>query len=62
MATKEKPVIVKTYGKEQTFPSRKVAIAEVKEWCACSEGSEQSRYCNVLCDLLDGKDYCTDGE
>ena len=28
----------------------------------CSEGSEQSRYCNVLCDLLDGKSVGTDGE
>ena len=57
-----KEVTVITYGKSRVFPTRQDAIREVREWCMCSEGSEQSRYCNVLCDLLDGKSVCTDGE
>lgn len=57
-----KEVTVIAYGRPQVFPNRTKAIKEVKEWCMCSEGSEQSRYCNILCDLLDGKTVCTDGE
>ena len=55
-------VIVRTYNKDQVFNTRAEAIAEVKTWCESSEGSEQRRYCTVLCKLLGGRIYCTDEE
>lgn len=54
-------VTIKCYNKE-TQMERKEAIRFYKEAVACCEGSERDRYMNVLMDLLDGKDYCTDEE
>ncbi len=55
-------IIVKCYGKEKTYHSRKEAIKEFREAADWSEGCERERYMNILLDLYDGKTYCTDGE
>lgn len=55
-------VTVITYGKAKVFYTREQAIKEVQQWILGSEGAEQSRYCNVLSDLLDGKTLCTDDD
>lgn len=55
-------VVCKCYGKEKEFNSREEAKKFYWEGALCSEGSEQSRYINILADLDAGKKYCTDGE
>lgn len=57
----KKTVTIKCYGSE-TVMQRTDAIKEFREAAAWSEGSEKERYMNILMDLYDGKDYCTDGE
>lgn len=55
-------IVVKCYGKEEEYSSRKEAIKFYKECADWSDGCERERYLNVLLDLYDGKNYCTDGE
>ena len=59
---KQEKIIVKCYGKEQEYKSRKAAIQEFREAAEWSDGCEKERYMNILLDLYDGKTYCTDGE
>lgn len=49
------------YGTISEYNTRKEAIDLYREGACCSEGSEKERYMNILLDLLDGKNYCTDG-
>lgn len=50
------PVVVKVYGTEKTY-ERKEALREFQEGMACCEGSEQERYCDIVCALMDGYKY-----
>lgn len=50
------------YGREDVFDCRDDAINFFMEAVAGSEGSERERYQNILWDLSEGKDVCTDGE
>lgn len=60
--TQEEKIIVKCYGSEKTYNSRKEAIKEFREAAEWSDGCERERYMNILLDLYDGKKYCTDEE
>lgn len=59
-ANTTKPIIVKCYGKEETYTDRDKAIKFYKECMAMSDGCEKRRYGNILLDLLNGEDYCDD--
>lgn len=61
-ATKNEKIICKCYGTEQEFSSRSKAKKFYLECIAWSEGAERDRYVNILLDLEDGKNYCTDEE
>jgi hypothetical protein len=63
MATKTKKDIVTIicYGKTKQM-ERAEAIKKFSNGVLCCEGSEQSRYANILAELLHGYKVCTDGE
>jgi hypothetical protein len=58
---KKDMVKVVCYGSAQMY-ERSQAIEEFLTAIACSEGSEQSRYCRILSQLRRGKKVATDGD
>ena len=52
-------VTIKCYGKEEKM-ERAEAIEYYREGVENSDGSERERYMEILMDLYDGKDYCSD--
>ena len=48
------------YGKERTFDERQEAIDFYEDCVQNSEGSERERYVEILTDLRNGKQVCTD--
>lgn len=50
--TNKKSVKVVCYNEERVYNTREEAIKFFLECCACSEGSEQSRYSNILTGLM----------
>jgi len=51
------------YGTAERWTSRKNAIAYYEEAAMATAGSaESARYCNILSDLMAGKDICSDAE
>ena len=59
--TKKDIVTITCYGSTKQM-NRAEAISKYSECVMCSEGSEQSRYANILAELLHGYKVCTDGE
>ena len=59
--TKKDVVTVICYGSAEHI-ERADAIRKYSECVMCSEGSEQSRYAQILAELLHGYRVCTDGE
>lgn len=59
---KKEKIVVMNYGKEYVYDDRNKAIKFYQEAVMCSEGSEQSRYSTILCQLLSGCTHCSDEE
>lgn len=59
---KKEKIVVMNYGKEYVYDDREKAIKFYQEAVMCSEGSEQSRYSTILCQLLSGCTHCSDEE
>lgn len=57
---KDNQVITVCYNISRMWDSREQAQAFFTHAILCSEGSEQSRYANVLTQILDGKKLCVD--
>lgn len=58
----KKDIVTITCCNETEQMERADAISKYSECVMCSEGSEQSRYANILAELLHGYKVCTDGE
>lgn len=59
---KDKDMVkVVCYGSAKMYERQK-AIEEFLDAIACSEGSEQSRYCRILSQLRSGKKEVSDGD
>ena len=54
-------VKIKCYDKISVM-DRSEAIRKFSSYILCSEGSEQSRYAEILSQLLNGYEYCYDEE
>lgn len=56
--------MVKTicYGQTREWKNHKEAFDFFFEAYLCSEGSERERYANVLADIYEEKEICTDEE
>lgn len=52
-------VTIMCYGQVETM-EREKAIAKYYEAMTCCEGSEKERYCNIYCQLVEGKNVCKD--
>lgn len=53
-------VIVKCYGKENTWKTRQAAINFFLDGIACSDGCERDRYVNIYLQLTNNYKYCSD--
>lgn len=62
MARKKSNIVtIVCYGQIETM-EREKAIAKYYKAMACCEGSEKERYCNIYCQLVEGKNVCKDLE
>lgn len=52
-------VTISCYGKLEQL-EREDAIAKYTEAVAATEGSERDRYMDILMDIYEGKDFCSD--
>ena len=59
MAKKKDMVTITCYGKKET-KERNEAMRFYKDCAENSEGHERNRYFNILMDLMDGKNLCSD--
>ena len=50
------------YGKRETWKTREAAFEFFWKGVFSCEGSERDRYLNIVTDLANGKDVCSDGE
>ena len=55
-------VTVVCYGQTEVWDSRSEAAAFYLEGMAATEGAEKERYATIYVKLIQGLDYCTDGD
>lgn len=54
-------VTVICYRQKEYWESREAALDFYMEGVRCCDGAERERYMNVVLDIMDGLDVCTDG-